>query len=191
MLVPEIALTPQLVGRFRARFGDDVAVLHSALTPKERHLMWYRLRRGEVDVAIGARSALFAPVANLGLVIVDEEHDSSFKQDEGVRYHARDMAILRAHRANAVVVLGSATPSIETVRLVDSGRAERLRLPERARAQALPDVAIVDLRRIGPGPTGDPRISIPLHRALEETLAKGEQAILFLNRRGFAPFVCC
>jgi primosomal protein N' (replication factor Y) len=191
MLVPEIALTPQLVGRFRARFGDDVAVLHSALTPKERHVMWHRLRRGQVDVAIGARSALFAPIAKLGLVIVDEEHDSSFKQEDGVRYHARDMAILRAHRAHAAIVLGSATPSIETVRLVELGRAERLRLPQRARANELPEVEVIDLRRIGPGPTGDPRISIPLHRALEETLKRGEQAILFLNRRGFSPSVRC
>jgi primosomal protein N' (replication factor Y) len=191
VLLPEIALTPQLVGRFRARFGDDVAVLHSALTPKERHGMWHRLRRGEVDVAIGARSALFAPIANLGLVVVDEEHDASFKQDEGVRYHARDMAILRAHRARGVCVLGSATPSLETEYLARTGKAERLRLPARARAQALPKVEVVDLRRIGAGPTGDKRISLPLHRALEETLAAKEQAILFLNRRGFAPSVRC
>src|SRR5260370_10041890 len=101
MLVPEIALTPQLVARFRARFGDDVGVLHSALTPRERYDMWQRLRGGELDVAIGARSALFAPVARLGLVIVDEEHDPSFKQEEGVRYHARDMANLRAHLGGA------------------------------------------------------------------------------------------
>ena len=106
VLVPEIALTPQLVARFRARFGDDVAVLHSALTPRERHAMWRRLHAGEVDVAIGARSALFAPVRDLGLVVVDEEHDPSFKQEEGVRYHARDMAILRAHRVGGVCVLG-------------------------------------------------------------------------------------
>lgn len=191
VLLPEIALTPQLVGRFRARFGDDVAVLHSALTPKERHTMWYRLRRGEVDVAIGARSALFAPIANLGLLVVDEEHDSSFKQDEGVRYHARDMAILRAHRARGVCVLGSATPSLESEQLVRSSKAIRLRLPDRARAQPMPKVEVVDLRRIGAGPTGDKRISLPLHRALEQTLAAKEQAILFLNRRGFSPSVRC
>ena len=112
VLVPEIALTPQLVARYRARFGDEVAVMHSGLTPKERFVMWRRLREGEVDVVIGARSALFAPTVALGLVIVDEEHDPSFKQEEGVRYHARDMAILRAHRAGGVCVLGSATPSL-------------------------------------------------------------------------------
>ncbi|MBK6692214.1 MAG: primosomal protein N' [Myxococcales bacterium] len=191
VLVPEIALTPQLVARFRGRFGDDVAVLHSALTPRERHDMWRRLRSGEVDVAIGARSALFAPVGNLGLVVVDEEHDPSFKQEEGVRYHARDMAILRAHRAGGVCVLGSATPSLESEHLVRGGRARRLLLPARARAQAMPTVEIVDLRRMGAGPTGDKRISLPLHRAIEKALEQGEQIILFLNRRGFAPSVRC
>jgi primosomal protein N' (replication factor Y) len=191
VLVPEIALTPQLVARYRGRFGDEVAVLHSGLTARERHGMWTKLHGGELDVAIGARSALFAPVRKLGLVIVDEEHDSSFKQEEGVRYHARDMAILRAHRASGVVVLGSATPSLESEYLTRSGRAEKLRLPGRARAQAMPTVERIDLRRMGAGPTGDKRLSLPLHRAIEDTLAKKEQAILFLNRRGFAPSVRC
>jgi primosomal protein N' (replication factor Y) len=191
VLVPEIALTPQLVSRFRARFGDDVAVLHSALTPSERHAMWHRLRRGEVDVAIGARSALFAPVRDLGLAIVDEEHDPSFKQEEGVRYHARDMAIWRAHRAGGVCVLGSATPSLESEHLARTGRATRLVLSQRARAQPMPAVEIVDLRRIGAGPSGDKRLSMPLYRAIEGALAAREQTILFLNRRGFAPSVRC
>jgi primosomal protein N' (replication factor Y) (superfamily II helicase) len=191
VLVPEIALTPQLVARFRARFGDDLAVLHSGLTARERHVMWKRLRDGEVDVAIGARSALFAPVRALGLVVVDEEHDPSFKQEEGVRYHARDMAIWRAHRLGGVCVLGSATPSLESEQLARTGRATKVRLTERARAQPMPRVEIVDLRRIGAGPTGDQRISMPLYRALEETLRAREQAILFLNRRGFAPSVRC
>jgi primosomal protein N' (replication factor Y) len=192
VMVPEIALTPQLVARFRARFGDDVAILHSGLGDADRHAMWTRLRRGEVKVAIGARSALFAPVPDLGLVLVDEEHDASFKQEEGVRYHARDMALLRAHRAGAVVVLGSATPSLESVALVEKGKLEQLRLPDRARREAtLPKVTIVDVRRIGAGPSGNKLVSIPLHRALEETLDAKEQAILFLNRRGFAPSVVC
>jgi primosomal protein N' (replication factor Y) len=191
VMVPEIALTPQLVARFRARFGDDVAVLHSALTSRERHGMWQRLRAGEVDVAIGARSALFAPVLALGLVVVDEEHDPSFKQEEGVRYHARDMAILRAHRAGGVCVLGSATPSLESEYLTRTGRATKLRLPERARSRPMPRVEIVDLRRIGPGPTGDRRLSLPLFRAIEDALRAREQVILFLNRRGFAPSVRC
>jgi primosomal protein N' (replication factor Y) len=191
VLVPEIALTPQLVARFRARFGDDVAVIHSGLTARERHAMWSRLHAGKVDVAIGARSALFAPVRKLGLIVVDEEHDGSFKQEEGVRYSARDMAILRAHRAGGVCVLGSATPSLESEHLARTGKAQKLVLPDRARMQVMPRVEIVDLRRIGAGPTGDKRISLPLHRALENTLEHGEQAILFLNRRGFSPSVRC
>jgi primosomal protein N' (replication factor Y) len=192
VLVPEIALTPQLVGRFRARFGDDVGVIHSGLKEKERHLMWLRLRSGAVQVAIGARSALFAPVQKLGLIVVDEEHDSSFKQEEGARYHARDMAILRAHRAGAVAVLGSATPSVETEVLCRLGKLTKLELPERAHAAAmLPKVELVDLKRIGPGPSGHPLLSLPLHRAIDKTLAAREQIILFLNRRGFAPSVIC
>lgn len=191
MLVPEIALTPQLVSRFRARFGDDVAVLHSGLTPKDRHRMWHALREGKVHAAIGARSALFAPVRDLGLIVVDEEHDPSFKQEEGVRYHARDMALLRAARAGAVCVLGSATPSLESEYLSREGKIKRLVLPMRARAQELPTMTVVDLRRTGAGPTGDKRISLPLHRAIEENLAKGGQTILFLNRRGFSPALRC
>ena len=191
MLVPEIALTPQLVNRFRARFGDDVAVLHSGLTQRERFDMWNRLRKGVVDVAIGARSALFAPIAGLGLLIVDEEHDPSFKQEEGVRYQARDMAILRAHQSNGVVLLGSATPSLESEQLARSGKARKILLPDRARAQEMPRVEVVDLRRIGAGPTGDRRISAVLHRAIQETLEAKEQTILFLNRRGFAPSIRC
>ena len=132
VLVPEIALTPQLLGRFRARFGDAIALLHSGLAEADRHQMWQRLRAGELRVAIGARSALFAPVDALGLVVVDEEHDGSFKQEEGVRYHARDMALLRAHRAGAVTILGSATPSLEAMALVERGKLTRIDLPERA-----------------------------------------------------------
>jgi primosomal protein N' (replication factor Y) len=192
VLVPEIALTPQLVSRFRARFGDDVAVLHSGLVEGDRHAMWSRLHKGEVKAAIGARSALFAPVPNLGLLIVDEEHDGSFKQEEGVRYHARDMALLRAHRAGAVAVLGSATPSLESIGLVHKKMLEELALPSRAVEKAmLPVVTIVDVRRIGAGPSGERLLSLPLHRAIEETLRAKEQVILFLNRRGFAPSVVC
>ena len=192
VLVPEIALTPQLVGRFRARLGDRIAVLHSGLTDRERHAMWKSLRSGEVKIVVGARSALFAPVADLALICVDEEHDGSFKQEEGVRYNARDMALLRAYRAGAVCVLGSATPSLSSEALVRSERLTRLRLPDRARARAvLPEVEIVDLRRVGAGPTGHRLLSLPLHRALERVLEAKEQAILFLNRRGFAPSLIC
>jgi primosomal protein N' (replication factor Y) len=191
-LVPEIALTPQLVARFRARFGDTIAVLHSGLAAAQRHSMWRRLRDGELKVAIGARSALFAPLSNLGLICVDEEHDASFKQEEGVRYHARDMALLRAHRAGAVCVLGSATPSMSSQALVQAEKLERLVLPARARSDsALPEVRVIDLRRTGAGPSGERLLSLPLHRELERVLADGDQAILFLNRRGFAPSLVC
>ncbi len=191
LLVPEIALTPQLVGRFRARFGDDIAVLHSGLTEREWTRMWHALRSGAVTLAVGARSAIFAPVASLGLVVVDEEHDGSYKQEEGFRYHARDLAVLRAHRAGAVCVLGSATPSLESYQLAESARYHRLVLAERANARPLPPVEVVDLSRTGAGPTRDPLISLPLHRALERCLSGGHQAVLFLNRRGFAPSVRC
>ena len=191
VLVPEIALTPQLVARFRARFGDEVAVVHSALDPSARHAMWRKLRDGVLRVAIGARSALFAPVPALGLVVVDEEHDPSFKQEEGVRYHARDCALLRAHRAGATCIVGSATPSLEVLELARRGKMVHLRMDRRARSQPLPEVTIVDLRRVHAGPSGSRLITLPLHRALEATLAAREQAILFLNRRGFAPAVIC
>ncbi len=192
VLVPEIALTPQLVARYRERFGDEVAVMHSALSPLDRRAMWRSLREGRVKTVIGARSALFAPVAGLGLVIVDEEHEPSFKQEDGVRYHARDMALLRAHRAGAVCILGSATPSLEAHELGRTGTLTVLRLRERANEAALlPTVDIVDLRATRAGPSGDPRLSVPLHRMLDGVLAKREQAILFLNRRGFAPAILC
>jgi primosomal protein N' (replication factor Y) (superfamily II helicase) len=192
VLVPEIALTPQLVSRYRARFGDDVAVLHSGLSAADRFHMWMQLHQGKLRVAIGARSALFAPVLDLGLILVDEEHDPSFKQEEGIRYHARDMAILRGHRAGATVVLGSATPSLETEHLVESGKARLLLLKERAQKQALPTIEIVDMRKYRSGfAGGERRITVPLVRAMEKTLAQGEQIILFLNRRGFAPSALC
>jgi primosomal protein N' (replication factor Y) len=192
VLVPEIALTPQLVARFRARLGEKIAVLHSALSDGERHAMWRRLRSGELRVAIGARSALFAPVLDLGLICIDEEHDSSFKQEEGVRYHARDMALLRAHRAGAVCVLGSATPSLASEQLVRQGQLQKLSLPGRARQSAgMPEIEIVDLRRMGKGPTGDRLVTLPLRRAIEQALKAKEQTIVFLNRRGFAPSLIC
>jgi primosomal protein N' (replication factor Y) len=191
LLVPEIALTPQLVGRFRARFGDDIAVLHSGLTIRQRDDAWQSLRQGRVRVAIGARSALFAPVADLGLIVVDEEHDPSFKQDEGFRYHARDMALLRAQYAGAVSVLGSATPSIETYYRANQGGIRLLSLPTRATGAAMPEVEVVDLRRHRSGPTGHPLLSGPLHQAIGDCLETGHQAIIFLNRRGFSPSIRC
>lgn len=192
VLVPEIALTPQLVARFRARFGEELAVIHSGLGERDRYEMWTALREAKVRVAIGARSALFAPVHDVGLVVVDEEHDTSFKQEEGVRYHARDMALLRARRARAVCVLGSATPSVESEALVRAGKLRRLVLRRRApEAASLPTVELVDLRNTGPGPSGHALLSAVLHRAIEKALSASEQVILFLNRRGFAPSVLC
>ena len=189
VLVPEIALTPQLAARFGARFGEDVAVLHSGLAPRERLAAWRRLRAGEVGIALGARSAVFAPVRALAVVVVDEEHDPSFKQEEGVRYHARDLAVVRAQRADAVVILGSATPSLESSYNVARGRFTRLLLPERATPRPLPAVTVVDLKRHPPGPDG--LLSAPLVDAIGATLAEGEQSILFLNRRGFSTVVLC
>jgi primosomal protein N' (replication factor Y) len=191
LLVPEIALTPQLVTRFRARFGDEIAVLHSGLSLRQRDDAWQALRQGRLSMAIGARSALFAPVRDLGLIVVDEEHDPSFKQEEGFRYQARDMALLRAQYAGAVCVLGSATPSVESYFRACQGQLHLLSLPARATGQSLPSVDIVDLRRHRSGPGGHRFLSGPLYSALAECLEAKQQAILFLNRRGFSPSVRC
>jgi primosomal protein N' (replication factor Y) len=191
VLVPEIALTPQLVRRFRARLGDAIAVLHSGLGDAARFDQWRRLRQGDVRVAIGARSAIFAPVPALGLIIVDEEHDPSYKQGEGVRYQGRDMALLRGSREQAVVVLGSATPSLETTFNAMQGKLRRLVLAERPTGGRLPEVHLIDLRRDRPPRDAAPFLSVPLRNALAETLGRGEQSILFLNRRGFSNFVQC
>jgi primosomal protein N' (replication factor Y) len=189
VLVPEISLTPQLAARFRARFGDRVAILHSGLKEQARLGEWSRLRRGEATIAVGARSAVFAPLANLGVIVVDEEHDSSFKQDEGVRYHARDVALVRAQRAGAVCVLGSATPSLETASHAERGAYTKLALTQRPTARPMPSVEVIDLRMYMPD--GEAMLSAPLRTAIEQTLAAGDQTILFLNRRGFATFVLC
>jgi primosomal protein N' (replication factor Y) len=146
ILVPEIALTPQLVGRFRSRFGAEVAVLHSALKDRERLFHWQALRRGDVKIAVGVRSAVFAPVDNLGLIVVDEEHDPSFKQEEKLRYQARDLAVVRGKQAGAVVVLGSATPALETLENVKRGRYRLLELKHRVDDRPMPTIEMVDLR---------------------------------------------
>jgi len=189
VLVPEISLTPQLAARFRARFGDLVAILHSGLSESARLGEWSRLRRGEARIAVGARSAVFAPLRELGVIVVDEEHDGSFKQDEGVRYHARDVALVRAQRAGAVCVLGSATPSLESAAHAERGTYRMLTLTERPTARPMPSVEIIDLRKYMPD--GEAMLSAPLRTAIGETLAAGNQTILFLNRRGFATFVLC
>jgi primosomal protein N' (replication factor Y) (superfamily II helicase) len=189
VLVPEISLTPQLAARFRARFGELVAILHSGLSEQARLGEWSRLRRGQARIAVGARSAVFAPLANLGAIVVDEEHDGSFKQEEGVRYHARDVALVRAQRAGAVCVLGSATPSLESFAHAERGQYQLLTLTQRPTARPMPVVDVIDLRKHIPD--GDAMLSNVLRAAIGETLAAGDQTILFLNRRGFATFVLC
>jgi primosomal protein N' (replication factor Y) (superfamily II helicase) len=191
VLVPEIGLTPQTVSRFKGAFGDQIAVLHSGLSEGERADAWRLLRRGERLVAIGARSAVFAPVANLGLIVIDEEHEASYKNGESPRYHTRDVASVRARLEGARLVLGSATPSLETLARADS-TLRLVRLPERVGARPLPPVEIVDLR-IAPkiSGTGSLPWSEALDTAIETTLARQEQALLLLNRRGYAAFLQC
>jgi primosomal protein N' (replication factor Y) (superfamily II helicase) len=193
VLVPEIALTPQLAGRFRARFGDDVALLHSGLSDAERHAEWLRLRRGEARICVGVRSAIFAPVQDLAVLVVDEEHDASFKQEDGPAYHARDLAVVRAKREDAVLVLGSATPSLETLENARTGKYRRVELPARVDDRPMPVVELVDLGKLRrAGVTGLPGLLSPqLTSAVEGTLAAGQQTILFLNRRGYETLVVC
>ena len=196
VLVPEIALTPQLVGRFRGRFGSSVEVLHSALKDRERLRYWHALRQGKARIAVGVRSAVFAPVRDLGLVVVDEEHDPSFKQEEKLRYNARDLAVVRAKQIGATVVLGSATPSLETLENARRGRYRKLELRNRVDDRPLPTVALIDLRLERPrstlvGPEEPPILSAPLLAAMEQVLERGQQVILFLNRRGHSTFLVC
>jgi len=189
VLVPEISLTPQTVSRFRAWFGDRVAVLHSALSHGERYDQWRQIRTGEKTVVVGARSALFAPVRRLGAIVVDEEHDGSYKQSEAPRYHARDVAVVRARLAGALCVLGSATPSLESWRNAARGRFRLLTLPERAMGQPLPPVKVVDLRTRGE--EAPAILSGVLVEAVRSRLDRGEQSLLLLNRRGYSSFVQC
>ena len=190
-LVPEIALTPQTMERFRGRFGDNVAVLHSHLSDGERHDEWNRIASGEARVAVGARSALFAPVRDLGLIVVDEEHEPAYKQDESPRYHARDVAVMRGHFENALVILGSATPSLESFQNAKTGKYRLVRLPDRIDNATLPDVRIVDMRIEKEKQDGFRLFSSELTEAIRDRLARAEQSMLFLNRRGFATTVMC
>ena len=214
VLVPEIALTPQIADRFRSRFGDRVALLHSGLSPGERLDQWRRIKRGMADIVVGARSAVFAPLSCLGLVVVDEEHEASYKQDDEPRYHARDVALTRAQMLQIPVILGSATPAFETVHRAKEGAYHLFRLPERVEARALPSMTLIDMREERAGreernpPTPplqkggiegfevrrakEPLIfSRRLADAIKETLAKGEQVLLFVNRRGYARLLLC
>jgi primosomal protein N' (replication factor Y) len=199
VLVPEIALTPQTVDRFRAAFGDRIAVLHSALSEGERYDAWLALKRGDKRIVVGARSAVFAPLENLGAIIVDEEHESSYKQGETPRYHAREVAIVRAKAEGAITVLGSATPSLESWSNAVSGKYRLLTLPDRVGGGKLPSVEVIDLRRTAVDYTAMAQGGIdygavirePLHNAIVETMNRGEQSILLLNRRGYSSFIQC
>ena len=187
MLVPEIALTQALVERFQARFGGAVGVLHSGLSEHARAQAWAACRRGEIGLLLGTRSAVWAPLPGLGLVVVDEEHDVSYKQQDGLRYSARDVAVVRASRRGVPIVLGSATPSLESCLNARRGKYEAVHLRARAGTAVLPAVRLLDIR----GATLDGGLSEALIRAIGECLDRGEQALLFLNRRGFAPSVIC
>jgi primosomal protein N' (replication factor Y) len=191
VLVPEIGLTPALASVFRQRFGDRVAIQHSGLAGGERHDQWHRIRRGEVDVVVGTRSAVFAPLDAIGLIVVDEEHESSYKQDESPRYHGRDVAVVRGKREGALVVLGSATPSLESATNARAGRYALVTLTRRVEGRALAGVTVVDMRaefaRRGP----DVALSGVLTDALAECVSRGEQALVLLNRRGFATVLFC
>jgi primosomal protein N' (replication factor Y) len=190
-LVPEIGLTPLLARRMRARFGEVLALLHSRLSEGERYDEWRRVREGRARVVLGARSAVFAPIADLGLVVVDEEHDPSYKQDEYPRYHGRDLAIVRGKMAGAVVVLGSATPSMESYFQAKRGRHRLLELPERIGGASLPPVERVDMRREFEEVGRESILSRRLAAALTERIGRGEQSLVLLNRRGFSTFALC
>ncbi|PTM59138.1 primosomal protein N' [Desmospora activa] len=190
VLVPEISLTPQMVRRFKGRFGERVAVLHSGLSDGERYDEWRKIRQGEAQVAVGARSAIFAPFSNLGLIIIDEEHESSYKQDEQPRYHARDVAMRRAEEHGAVLVMGSATPSVESYFKARTGAFAWVTMTQRVQGQPLPPVDVVDMRE--ELKEGNRSIfSRTLRQELEGCLQREEQAVLLLNRRGFSTFVLC
>ena len=189
ILMPEIALTAQFLDRFAARFGVRPAEWHSGITPRQRERLWGAAASGEARVVVGARSALFLPLAHLGLIVVDEEHEGAYKQEDGVVYHARDMAVVRARFERAPIVLASATPSLETRVNAEQGRYAWLRLDARFGARAMPDLAAIDLRREGP-PRGR-WIAPRLVAGVEAGLAAGEQSLLFLNRRGYAPLTLC
>ncbi|MDD5434200.1 MAG: primosomal protein N' [Nitrospira sp.] len=187
VLVPEIALTPQLISRFVNRFGERVAVLHSGMTRSERQQEWVRISEGKAEVIIGVRSAVFAPAQNLGIVVIDEEHEHSYKQEDGFRYNARDLAIMRAKLSGAVVVIGSAPPSLESYYNAEGKKYVYLSLPERINKRPLPPVKLIDLRK----KDGFSIITDELLEAVKLRITNGEQTLLFLNRRGFSPFLLC
>lgn len=190
VLVPEIALTPQMVNRFKSRFGSQVAVMHSGLSTGEKYDEWRKIKRGEVRVVVGARSAIFAPFLNIGIIIIDEEHETSYKQEDNPRYHARDIAIYRGNYHQCPVVLGSATPSLESYARANKGIYKLITMEERINNQAMPGVEIIDMReQLRQGNRS--MFSNELYEKLKDRLDKGEQVVLFLNRRGYSTFVMC
>jgi primosomal protein N' (replication factor Y) (superfamily II helicase) len=191
LLVPEIGLTPQIVGLLDAAFGQKVALLHSALTPEERSEQWRRIRRGEAPIVVGTRSAIFAPVPHLGLILVDEEHDQSYKQDETPRYNARDVAVVRAKLEGAVVVMGSATPSLESWQNSILGKYQRIEMRDRVMNRPLPEVKLVDMRREFQETGKEQLFSRELIEQTTQALDRGEQALILLNRRGYSFAVIC
>ena len=191
LLVPEIGLTPQMAGLLDQAFGQKVALLHSALTPEERSEQWRRIRRGDAPIVVGTRSAIFAPVPNLGLILVDEEHDQSYKQEETPRYNARDVAVMRAKLAGAVVVMGSATPSLESWQNAERGKYTRIELRDRVMNRPLPEVELVDMRREFQESGQDHLFSRSLVEQTKAALERGEQALILLNRRGYSFAVMC
>ncbi|HEX7139358.1 MAG TPA: primosomal protein N', partial [Vicinamibacterales bacterium] len=191
MLVPEIALTPAIAAQFRDAFGDRVAIQHSGLSDGERHDQWQRIRRGDVDVVVGTRSAVFAPLERIGLIVVDEEHDASYKQEESPRYNGRDVAIVRARRAGALAVLGSATPSMETYHNATTGKYERVVLERRVLDRPLAAVTVVDMREEYAAEGAEVILSRALRGAMANRIAREEQTLVLLNRRGLATAVFC
>ncbi len=190
VLVPEISLTPQMVERFQRRFGDNIAALHSALSDGEKYDEWRRIARGEANIVIGARSAIFAPIDNIGIIIIDEEHSDSYKQDDSnPRYSAKDVAIMRGKVHNCPVIMGSATPSLESFARARKGVYKLLRLPNRVNGKSLPDVNIIDMNMEIKHSKG--HFSLPLLKAIKEKINNNEQVILLLNRRGYSSFVTC
>jgi primosomal protein N' (replication factor Y) (superfamily II helicase) len=191
LMVPEIGLTPAVAADLHQVFGDQVAILHSSLSDDERAEQWHRIKRGDAKIVVGTRSSVFAPVDDLALIVVDEEHDSSYKQDETPRYHGRDVAIVRAKLANTTVVLGSATPSLESYYNAQKGKYTLLELPSRVSERPLPEVEVVDMRAEFQRTGHDEVLSLTLLREIEERLHRGEQAMVLLNRRGYSAFVMC
>ena len=187
ILVPEIALTPQLLARFQEGLTGKMAVMHSGLTDRERHLAWWAAREGLADVIIGTRSAVFAPLAKPGLYIIDEEHDPSYKQQEGFRYNARDLIVKRAHQDSVPVILGSATPSLESIENANIGRYQHVFLEQRAGGADMPTFQLLDMNQL-PLKSG---MTEPVLNALRKRLDQREQSIVYVNRRGFAPVLLC